>query len=334
MNNYPAGRTRDSGSGLRLRPAQLRAFRLAALVALTAVAGAALLLTVVWGKEGFGREDLPLCAAGLVVLAGAAAGWWLLCRRLFPPAPGALLGVGLGLLALPALLYSAFGIRTAVNSVRGTWLAHRATIANYREAAIIWPGFHHPVGLALDLDLVVPARLEGNLLAPRLALGGPEGFTARDYFSTLFYRLEGQVLTQPVFQAIDPVAERSRLASGGPVHLAYRLYPGYVRRLEPGTQVCVDTAAVSRAGPSHNASPGSELAASWFFAGAGAVTIDLSKSLTARLRSQSRWAHDPAAWDSLLRRLTPTALAAAGFAVCGAGVTVWSGEQCWCRDVS
>lgn len=64
MNNYPADRTRDSGSGLRLRPAQLRAFRLAALAALIAVAGAALLLTVVWGKEGFGREDLPLCAAG------------------------------------------------------------------------------------------------------------------------------------------------------------------------------------------------------------------------------------------------------------------------------
>jgi hypothetical protein len=334
MNNYLADPTRDSGSGLRLRPAQLRAFRLAALAVLIAVAGAALLLTVVWGKEGFGREELPLCAAGFLVLAGAAAGWWLLCRRLFPPASGALVGVGLGLLAVPALLYAAFGIRTGVNTLRGAWLAHRATIGSYREAAILWPGFDHPVGLALELDLVVPARLEGNLLAPRLALGGPEGFTARDYFSTLFYRLEGRVLTQPVFQAIDPVAERSRLASGGPVHLAYRLYPGYVRRLEPGTRVCVDTAAVSRAGSSQDASLGSELAASWFFAGAGALTIDLSQSLTAKLRAQSRWAHDPSAWDALLQGLTPPALTAAGFAVCGAAVPVWLGERCWCRDAS
>ncbi len=331
MNNYPADRTRDSGSGLRLRPAQLRAFRLAALAGLIAVAGAALLLTVVWGKEGFGREDLPLCAAGFVVLAGAAAGWWLLCRRLVPPASGALLGAGIGLLAVPALLYATFGLRTAVNSVRGAWLARRATVGNYREAAIIWPGFKHPVGLALDLDLVIPARLEGNLLAPRLALGGPEGFTARDYFSTLFYRLEGQVLTQPVFQAIDPVAERARLARGGPVHLAYRLYPGYVRRLEPGTQVCLDTGAVGRARPAQNAPSGGELAASWFFAGRGALTVDLSGSLTATLRERSRWASDPAAWDSLLQQLTPPALAAAGFSLCGSAVSVWSGEQCWCR---
>ncbi len=179
---------------------------------------------------------------------------------------------------------------------------------------------------------MVPARLEGNLLAPRLALGGPEGFTARDYFSTLFYRLEGRVLTQPVFQAIDSAAERARLATGGPVHLAYRLYPGYVRRLEPGTQVCVDTAAVSRARPPQNAPSGGELAASWFFAGPGALTVDLSESLTATLRAQSRWAHNPAAWDSLLQRLTPTALAAAGFSLCGSAVPAWSGEQCWCRD--
>lgn len=331
MNNYPPDRTRDSGSGPRPGPAQLRGFRLAALLVLIVVAGAALLLTVLWGKEGFGQEDLPLCAAGLLVLAGAGTAWWLLCRRVVPPASGPLFGVGVGVLVLPALLYTMFGVRTAINTVRGAWLSRHASLTSYRETPITWPGFDGPVGLALELDLHVPARLEGNLLAPRVALGGPAGFTARDYFSTLFYRLEGRVLTQPVFQAVDPVVERSRLASGGPVHLVYRLYPGYVRRLEPGTRVCIDTAAVSRAGRERESEGNRDLGASWFFAAAGALTVDLSRPLTTTLRARSPWARKPAAWDSLLRRLTPPALLAAGFAACGDDVQAWSGEQCWCR---
>jgi hypothetical protein len=310
----------------------LRGVRLAGLLFLTVLAGTAILLTVVWAKEGFGREDLPLCAAGLAVLAGAGVLWWLLCRRVGPPASGALLGTGLGILVLPTLLYAMFAVRTTVNAVRGTWLARRANISGFREAAIVWPGFKGPVGLWLELDLAVPARLQGNLLAPRLALGGPAGFTARDYFSTLFYRLEGRVLTQPLFPLPGRAAERS-LANGGPVHVIYRLYPGYVRELEPGTRVCVDTAAVARARREPGAA-GGQLGASWFFAGPGGLTVDLSAALTTTLRARSRWAGNVAAWDSLLDRLTPPALGAAGFSPCpnrGAG---WAGDQCWCRPVS
>jgi hypothetical protein len=309
----------------------LLGLRVAGFLVLVIVGATALLLSVVWGKEGFGREDLPLCLAGLAVLAGAGLLWWLLCRRLRPVASNGLLGAGLGVLLLPALLYAAFAVRTTINTVRGASLARRATITGFREAGIVWPGFRGPVGLWLELDLVVPARLEGNLLSPRLALGGPAGFTARDYFSTLFYGLEGRVLTEPLFPVPAGGAERS-LAKGGPVHLSYRLYPGYVRQLEPGTRVCVDTAAIGRAHRDPESPAESELAASWFFAGPGALTVDLSPILTAKLREQSRWARNVVALDSLLERLTPAALGAAGFSPCpGSG---WPADQCWCRAAS
>jgi len=303
----------------------------AGFLVLVIVGATALLLTVLWGKEGFGREDLPLCFAGLAVLAGAGLLWWLLCRRIRPPASSALLGAGLGVLLLPALLYATFAIRTTVNTIRGASLARRATITGFREAGIVWPGFRGPVGLWLELDLVVPARLEGSLLSPRLALAGPAGFTARDYFSSRFYALEGSVLAEPLFPLPARGAERS-LAAGGPVHLSYRLYPGYVRQLEPATRVCVDTAAIGRAHPDPSRPAESELAASWFFAGPGALTVDLSPALTAKLRERSRWARNVAALDSLLQRLTPPALEAAGFASCPS--TGWPGDQCWCRTAS
>jgi hypothetical protein len=74
------------------------------------------------------------------------------------------------------------------------------------------------------------------------------------------------------------------------------------------------------------------LGASWFFAGAGALTVDLSRSLTAALHGQSRWAARPPAWDSLLRRFTPLSLGAAGYGLCGKDVEKLSGEQCWCAS--
>jgi len=330
MNKYPPDRTRDSGRFPDLGPAQLRGLRVAALVGLVALTGTALLLAIVWGKEGFGREDLPRCGVGLLALAVSGVAWWLFCRKLAPPASGGLLGAGIGVLSLPALIYATFGIRTVVNTVRGDWLSRHATLSAYREAAIVWDGFDGPVGLAVDLDLSIPARLEGNLLPPRLAYSGPGGFTSTDYFSAVFYRLAGRQLTQPVFQAVDPVAERSRLASGRPIHLSYRLYPGYVRRLEPGSRVCLDTAALLRAEDKVPPPDNQILGASWFFAGAGALTVDLSQTLTAALRSRSRWAARPAEWDSLLRRFTPPTLGAAGYVVCGKDVELSSGEQCWC----
>jgi len=330
MNKYPPDRTRDSGSLSWLGPAQLRVFRVVALFGLVALAGTALLLAIVWGKEGFGREDLPRCAVGLLALAVSGIAWWLLCRKLAPLASGALLGVGTGVILLPSLVYTAFGLRTIVNSVRGDWLSRHAALSGYREAAIVWSGFDGPVGLAVDFDLSIPARLEGNLLPPRLAYSGPAGFTSADYFSTRFYRLAGHQLTQPVFPAVDPVIERSRLASGRPIHLSYRLYPGYVRRLEPGNRVCIDTAAVLRAERAMPPAANQMLGASWFFAGAGALNVDLSRSLTATLHDRSRWAARPPAWDSLLRRFTPPSLGAAGYVVCGKDVEILSAEQCWC----
>jgi hypothetical protein len=309
----------------------LRGLRLAGFLVLVIVGATALLLTVLWGKEGFGREDLPVCLAGLAVLAGAGLLWWLLCRRVRPLASDALLGAGLGVLVLPGLLYALFAVRTTVNTIRGASLARRASITGFREAGIVWPGFRGPVGLWLELDLVVPARLQGNLLSPRLALGGPAGFTARDYFSSPFYRLEGRVLTQPLFPLPDRATEPS-LADGEPVHLSYRLYPGYVRQLEPGTRVCVDTAAIARAHRNPDPPAESELAASWLFAGPGALTVDLSPVLTAKLREQSRWARNAEALDSLLDGLTPPALGAAGFSPCSS--RGWPGDECWCRAVT
>jgi hypothetical protein len=330
MNKYPANRGSDSVRFPRLGPAQLRAVRLIALLGLIGLAGAALLVAVVWAKEGFGREDLPRCATGLLILAGSGFVWWLLCRKLLPFASGALLGAGIGVLLLPTLVYAAFGVRTTVNTLRGRWLSRHARLNAYREAAIVWSDFSGPVGLAIELELDVPARLSGNLLPPRLAFGRPAGFTADDYFSSFFYRIEGRQLTQPVFQAVDPVAERSRLASGKPVHLSYRLYPGYVRRLEPGTRVCLDTAAVGRAAREAASDGTWTLAASWFFAGPRGLTVDLSQSLTRVLRERSRWVANSAAWDSLIQRLTPPGLSAAGYVACRRDGEVWSGEQCWC----
>jgi hypothetical protein len=330
MNKYPPERTSDSGRFPWLRPAQLRGLRLVALLGAVALAGAALLFSVVWAKEGFGREDLPRCAIGLLILLGAQLSWWLLCRRVAPPAAAPVLGAGIGVLLLPSLIYAAFGVRTVANTLRGNWLSRRASVRSYREAAIVWHDFDGPVGLALELDLDVPARLQGSLLPPRLAYADSSGFSADDYFSSPFYQLEGRQLTQPVFQAIDPVVERSRLARGTPVHLSYRLYPGYVRRLDPGLRVCIDTAAVERASRDLESQSTRSLAASWLFAGPGGLTVDLSPTLTKELRTQSRWATTRAGWDSLLRRLTPPFLTAAGYVVCKPEAKVWAGEQCWC----
>jgi hypothetical protein len=330
MNKYPPERTSDSGRFPWLRPAQLRVLRLVALLGAAALAGAALLFSVVWAKEGFGREDLPRCGIGLLILLSAQLSWWLLCRRLAPPASAPVLGAGIGVLLLPSLIYAAFGVRTVVNTFRGNWLSRRASVGSYREAAIVWHDFDGPIGLALELDLDVPARLQGNLLPPRLAYADSAGFAADDYFSSLFYRMEGRQLTQPVFQAIDPVVDRSRLASGKPVHLSYRLYPGYVRRLDPGLRVCIDTAAVERSSRVLESQSTRSLAASWLFAGPGGLTVDLSPTLTKELRTQSRWATTRAAWDSLLQRLTPPFLTAAGYVACKPEAEVWAGEQCWC----
>ena len=330
MNKYPPERTSDSGRFPWLRPAQLRVLRLVALLGAAALAGAALLFSVVWAKEGFGREDLPRCGIGLLILLSAQLSWWLLCRRLAPPASATVLGVGIGVLLLPSLIYAPFGIRTVVNTFRGNWLSRRASVGSYREAAIVWHDFDGPVGLALELDLDVPARLQGNLLPPRLAYTDSSGFSADDYFSSPFYQFEGRQLTQPVFQPIDPVLERARLASGKPVHLSYRLYPGYVRRLDPGLRVCIDTAAVERSSRDRESQSTRSLAASWLFAGPGGLTVDLSPTLTRELRRQSRWATTPAGWDSLLQRLTPPFLTAAGYVACKAQTQVWAGEQCWC----
>ena len=330
MNKYPPQRTSDSGRIPWLRPAQLGALRLLALLGAVALAGAALLFSVVWAKEGFGREDLPRCAIGLLILLGVQLSWWLLCRRLAPPASAPVLGAGIGVLLVPWLIYAAFGVRTVVNTFRGSWLSRRASVRSYREAAIVWRDFDGPVGLALELDLDVPARLHGSLLPPRLAYADSVGFSADDYFSSPFHQLEGRQLTQPVFQAIDPGVERSRLASGKPVHLSYRLYPGYVRRLDPGLRVCIDTAAVERSSRDRGLEATRSLAASWLFAGPGGLTVDLSQTLTKELRTQSRWATTRAGWDSLLQRLTPPFLTAAGYVACKGQAEAWEGEQCWC----
>jgi len=210
MNKYPPDRKRDSGSLSWLGPAQFRGFRVVALFGLVALAGTALLLAIVWGKEGFGREDLPRCAAGLLALAVSGIAWWLLCRKLAPLASGALLGVGAGVILLPSLIYTALGLRTIVNTVMGDWLSRHAALSGYREAAIVWSGFDGPVGLAVDLDLSIPARLEGNLLPPRLAYSGPAGFTSADYFSTRFYRLAGRQLTAADAAGLSGCRSRSR----------------------------------------------------------------------------------------------------------------------------
>src|SRR5262249_60296778 len=96
MNKYPPERTSDSARFPWLRPAQLRVLRLVALVGAVALAGAALLFSVVWAKEGFGREDLPRCAFGLLILLGAQIPCLLLCRRVPPTAaaPGRCAGLG------------------------------------------------------------------------------------------------------------------------------------------------------------------------------------------------------------------------------------------------
>jgi hypothetical protein len=101
-----------------------------------------LLTALVWGKEGFGPEDLPRCVAVLL---------------------------------LPALVYAALGTETVSNTARGAWLARRATISGYRESPLVWRGFAGPVGLRVQVDLAIPAKLRGNLLPPRLAPRRPRG---------------------------------------------------------------------------------------------------------------------------------------------------------------
>ena len=329
MKNYPASGPGDSGSGPRLRPAQLPLMRAAGLAVLAVVAAGALLVTLEWGKEGFGTEDLPLCGAGLLLLAAAGGAWWLLCRRASPVAHPVLFCAGIALLVLPASVYSAFGTRTLINLIRAAWLERHATISGYRETPIVWRGLPGSVGLRIELDLTVPARLRGNLLPPRLALGGPEGYSARDYFSLRFYQFEGLTLGRPVFQSLDPPGP-GPLAAGRPLHLMYDLYPGYVQRVADEARVCQDTAAVARARQERPS--GRELSASWFFAGPGGLTVDLSPALTATLRARSGLAGRPGAWDSLLQRLTPSALGEAGFAPCPLNAAAPSlAAVCWCR---
>jgi hypothetical protein len=302
MNNYPAGGPGDSGSGPRLGPAQFGMLRVAALLVLAVVASGALLTALVWGKEGFGREDLPLCGAGLLVLGGAGGAWWLLCRRTPPAAHPVLFGAGIALLTLPGAVYAAFGARTVINTVRGEWLERRATISAYRETPLVWRGFPGPVGLRVELDLAIPAKLDGNLLPPRLALGGPEGFAARDYFSIRLSQLESRTLGRPVFQRLDDPAP-GPLANGGSVHLGYDLYPGYVQRVTEDVLVCLDTTAITRARAS--GSQGRELGATWFFAGPSGLTVDLSTALTATPAGPKRARRPPGHLGLIVWRSPP-----------------------------
>jgi len=324
MKNYPAGGPGDSRSGPRLGPAQLGVLRVGSLLVLAALATSALLTALVWGKEGFGREDLPRCGAGLLVLAGSGGAWWLLCRRVRPAAHPGLFAAGMAVLTLPAMVYAALGTETVINTGRGAWLARRATISGYRESPLVWRGFPAPVGLRVQLDLAIPAKLRGNLLPPRLALGGPKGFAAQDYFA----RPEGGTLGRPVFQRLDD-PEPGPLASGEPVHLDYDLYPGYVQRVSEDVQLCLDTTALGRA--REPAAEGRQLGAAWFFAGPGGLVVDLSPPLTATLRARSALAGHEGSWDSLVGRLTPSSLGGAGFAPCTQGDAPSPGSACWCR---
>ncbi len=289
-----------------------------AVLGLVALAALALLLPSL--KEGYGREELGQFAAIAIGLAVLAAGWWLLNREGHRGAAA----TGVALLAVPLLIYAGLAAQIAVNGWRARRLARTVRVAAIRQTDLRWPGIAEPVGVRVEIELDQAVGLVGNLFAPKVVMGVDPRPTADDYFS-IQYR-EGPVLTVPLLD-LEAQPPRDVLARPGPTRLVYDLLPSTVSRRD-GEMVCLET-AFAEASP-RASRQGSHLGASWLFAAPGGIIVDLSAPLTDALRRMSALEGRPAAWDAMMRAVSPDRLSLAGYQPCASSRPGVRG-RCVCR---
>ena len=312
---------------MNLRLLAVRAAQSLLLPILALLGWIALLQSLVWGKEGFGLEDLGTAGLWLAGLAAAAAVWWAACRRAAFPAPRPLLWTGLFLLALPFSCVAGLGGWTAVNGVRAARVARDVRIVRYAETPLVPPGLDGPIGLRIELTLAHPPLPEGNLLPPRVVLTGP-GVALGDYFAVPFSPAGRWMLERPLMQPLSG-SERNRrvLATPGPTALSYDLYAAPVRAVSPTSQICLEKARGDTAASDPHAA---EMSAAWVFHADGGFVVRVGTALTRTLRHSSRFAGRANEWKAMTRRSTAENLQRAGYTPCRSDNALLNEGSCWC----
>ena len=153
------------------------ALRIIVFIGLVAVAALALLLLLPGLKEGVSQEQVPALFGGVALFLLLGLVWWLVCGRSLKPSV-----LGWLVLALPTAAYLVQAGQLIAADLEGRRLAKAASIENYEETPILWPGFDGPVGLTVSFDLVHPEGITALILPPEIRMG-PALEIARDKLS-------------------------------------------------------------------------------------------------------------------------------------------------------
>jgi hypothetical protein len=334
--------------------------RILFFIAILIVSALSLLLLFPGMKEGLSWRETPFYFAGAAGLVVVGALWWLACGRSWLKA-----AVGWAVLAIPLYLGLTAGVSLVAAHLRGQRLQSGASIENYRETPILWPGFAGPVGLTVSLDLIHPAGAQGRIYPPEIRMG-PVLAIASDrlfasYTSGSGYFEDNYVdedvgdlvlLKTVLHQSLhEPRRASTGFESGGRSRLTYHLYPGTLELLENEARLCLTSRAPGipwcEAGQTPKdgcalrertraAQPiyhdGADLTALWGVAGSADMVADLSPLLTDVLRAQASLQNHPAAWTAMQKQMEPQSLARAGYKLCDPGPNSHNAfRTCYCR---
>ncbi len=337
------------------------ALRILALAIVVLVALAAMAFQLPFLKEGYAWAEIPFVAAGGVgLLAVALAWWWGSGKRLAWAIPGWIV------LAPPALAALAVSWQFAMAQLDGAQATREGRILGYDETPLAWPGFDGPVGLRVRIRIALPEGIDGHFRSPQLYMGPAiavprnellsiarpgDGYLDGRYIDT--GEPELMLLKEVLFdQTAGRRGRPARTIAEGTTTLDFDLYPGVIDLLNAPTWICLGAATPSlprcaedqkpqegclRKGYRRPAAPvansGTKLSALWPAVGPNGLRIDLSRQLTATLRSASTLQGDPDAWQVMQRRMTPEGLTKAGYGLCPPGRHSHNGFRvCYCRE--
>ena len=318
------------------------------------LSGLGLLGLLPFAKEGMSQDLVPTLLGGAAAFLVLGALWWrVVSRSLVKAIPVWIV------LAVPCLAYLAAAGALLWAQYKGTRLAAAASIENYSEEPILWPGFEGPVGWRISFDLRHPEGAAGLIVPPEIRMG-PTLEIPRDVLSASRTGGSGTFKSSFLPQNSEPLAllktvlfqrlyenpdakqpyaawtSARRFGGGDRTQLVYNLHPGVLDFLATPARFCLaawapgieDCPAGARAEDGcrlrgRAVTPvghrGSELSALWAAFGTNDMVADFSPLLTQTLRRESRLQNDPAAWQAIQKRLTPENLLARGFALCPAG---------------
>jgi hypothetical protein len=322
-----------------------------AIVAVAAIGGLWMLVGL---KEVSSLEELPFTIAGLLAAVGLAVLWWYAVGRSLALAVPMWLILALpGLLATQQTLSLGVGLVVGLRLEREaviesyaeepiTWPGFDGPVGMTMRFDLIHPDGTD--GLILGPEIRMGPALDILHSALHSTLTSGSGYF-KDTF--LDQNVAELTLLKPVlFQRlyVNPQAEQEyqqsvssyEFATGTRTSLAFHLHPEIVDYLVSEAKMCLTkqapgvphcradqdhaTAACLKPGRRTPAEPvdhqGDDLSALWTVAIRPGMTADLSATLTAVLRGQSRLQGDAPAWSAIQRRLEPAGLTAAGYGVC------------------